>query len=156
VSRNALKILPLVIAALALVYQAAQLMRQDLIYTGAQTELSFWGRGDYQPVAGNVEGTRKAIESLLRRSPGHPDYLSLQAGYDVWRAYWASNPRDREQLGEQAVRSQYQALVSRPAHRRSWLKLEGYAARIADGQALFEEARDRLRVLQVAPRAGQL
>ena len=152
----AVKALPLLVAAIALVYQAVQQMRMDLVYKDARTELGFWGRGDYQPVPGTLHSTGQAIENLLRLRPAHPDFLGLQAGHAGWLAHWASDPEASQLYGEQALQSQYLALVSRPAHLRSWAKLEGYAARVEDGQTLLLAARSRIEALTPAPHKGQL
>ncbi len=156
INNPAFKALPLLVAAIFLVHQAVQQMKIDLVYQDARTELGFWGRGDYQPVPATVLSTGQAIENLLRFNPAHPDFLGLQAGHASWLAHWATDPQTRQRYGEQALQSQYRAVVSRPAHRSSWSKLERYAARMEGGQTRLLAARDRLRALTPVPHKGQL
>ena len=148
--------LPLLFAAIVLVYQGVQQMRMDLVYTDARTELGFWGRGEYQPDPGTVRSTGQAIDNLLRFRPAHPDFLGLQAGFSGWLAHWASDTQARQRYGEQALRSQYLAVVSRPAQVRSWIKLERYAARVEGGQKLMLAARNRIDALTPTLHRGQL
>jgi len=115
--------------AVAVVMQAAGLFRQNLLFTRAQTEVSFWGRGDYRPDEVTILGTSKLLDGLLQSKPKHPDYLGLQANKAVWLAYWSGPGAAGEHSSRQAISSQYAALVSRPAHRHSWVKLMEYLSR---------------------------
>jgi hypothetical protein len=135
----------LVLAALGVV-QAGELFQQNLLFTRAQTEVGFWGRGDYQPREATINRTHEQLGSLLRSSSAHPDYLGLQANAAAWQAYWSGTS------GQQAVTSQYAALQSRPGHRYSWVKLAEYIGRstaIEQNQALLVLAQKRLGVLSV-------
>lgn len=123
---------------------------QDLAFTEAQTEISFWGRGTYQPSPEKVEKTGEALESLLRLSPASPVFLELQAHYFAWKAYWSDDAVQRETLGRVAIDAQRRALQSRPAHRQGWVKMVEYASRTRDGEAMRQFALDRLALL--APR----
>lgn len=137
-----------VFIALALVVagvtQAAALFRQNLLFTRAQTEVGFWGRGGYQPDEATITRTAKQLDGLLRSSPAHPDYLGLQANAAAWQAYWAGK------TDQQAVTSQYAALQSRPGHRYSWVKLAEYLGRspaTEQNQQLATLAQKRLSAL---------
>ena len=109
--------------------QSASLIQQNLLFTRAQTEVSFWGRGDYHPEQMTISRTVKQLESLLLNKPTHPDYLGLQANAFVWMGYWSEDSAARVQSVQQAVNSQYAALQARPAHRYSWVKLAEYLPR---------------------------
>ncbi len=78
------------ILALALVgaYRGFTTFAQDLAFTNAQTELSFWGSDSYQPEPETIKYTGQTIDALLQNAPGHPEYLGLQANYAAWQAYW--------------------------------------------------------------------
>ncbi len=115
--------------AVAVVVQAAGLFRQNLLFTRAQTEVSFWGRGDYRPDEVTILDTSKLLNGLLESKPHHPDYLGLQANKAVWLAYWSGPGAAGEHSSRQAIGSQYAALVSRPAHRHSWVKMVEYLSR---------------------------
>ncbi len=120
--------------AVAMVVQAVGLFRQNLLFTRAQTEVSFWGRGDYRPDEPRIHRNLKLVDDLLVSRPAHPDYLSLEASVAVWQAYWLGQSGDGGQaaagaIAQQAINSQYAALVSRPAHRYSWEKLAEYLSR---------------------------
>lgn len=121
---------------------------QDLAYTRAQTELSFWGRGDYHPSPEVVVDTEETLRGLLEKSPRHPDFLILQARYAVWRAYWSDNLHTREDFSRAAIDNQFLALESRPAHRHSWATMVEYASRARDGESMRQRAQTGLELLQ--------
>jgi len=134
------------------VVRSASLMRQNLLFTRAQTEVSFWGRGDYHPEQKTIARTVKQLESLLLSAPTQPDYLGLQANAAVWLAYWSEDGAASTRTVQQAVSSQYAALQTRPAHRYSWEKLEEYLARSAATEqniALATLTQSRLSALTV-------
>jgi len=146
-------VLPVVFAAaLALMgaYTGFITFTQDLAFTGAQTELSFWGRDGYQPEAGTIARTGQSIDALLQGAPGNPEYLGLQASYATWQAYWAENTDERASFNAQAVQSQYKGLQSRPAHRHGWTKMVEYASRTTTGEPMLIAAQAHLRALSVA------
>jgi hypothetical protein len=138
------------ILALALVgaHRGFTTFAQDLAFTNAQTELSFWGSDSYQPEPETIKYTGQTIDALLQNAPGHPEYLGLQANYAAWQAYWSKNRNNRASFNSQAVQSQHKALQSRPAHRHSWSKMVEYAARASTGEAILQQARARLQALQ--------
>ena len=140
--------------AMVLLLSGIGLLRQDLAYTRAETELSFWGRGDYQPREHTIERTGLDLAALLAAQPAHPDYLSLDAYYQSWRGHWSTGVTERLDFNQQAVDSQYAALQARPAHRQGWTKMLEYAARTTGGEAVIDTARARLQLLQSVQQAG--
>jgi hypothetical protein len=141
---------PILALALVAAYTGFTTFAQDLAFTNAQTELSFWGSDSYQPEPETIKYTGQTIDALLQHAPGHPEYLGLQANYAAWQAYWATGTMERASYNQQAVRSQYKALQSRPAHRHSWTKLVEYASRTTTGEAVLNEAKAHLQALTVA------
>ena len=47
--------LPVLALSLLGAWQGAQLMQRDLAFEAARTEVSFWGRGNYQPTEQAIE-----------------------------------------------------------------------------------------------------
>ena len=136
-------------AALLLMVQGAQLMRNELGFSRAGTEVSFWGRADYQPSEETILATTNTISTLVANCPGHPDYFALQANAAVWQAYWAQRKEDREVHAARAISSQYCALRSRPAHRHGWVKMVEYASRVPGEKAIVVMAQEKLAALSV-------
>lgn len=122
--------LPFLLVALLGVFHAGNFFSQDLQYTRAQTEVSFWGRQGYIPTNQAISDTSHAIEYLLNRSPAHPGYLSLQANSYAWQSYWALEERITTHYAELALNSQGLALQSRPVHPLSRAKMLEYTARL--------------------------
>lgn len=122
-------------------------VRQDLAFTRAQTEISFWGRGSYVPEAATIARTGHSVDALLAQSHGHPQYLALAAEYAIWRSHWAQDMAHKSSFAGQALSRQAAALQSRPAHRQSWLKMVEYASRTRDGEAVLKRAQTRLQAL---------
>ena len=147
---RSMAVLTVLAVALMGVYTGFTTFARDLAFTSARTELSFWGRDRYQPEANTVERTGQSIDALLQGAPGNPEYLGLQASYAAWQAYWSENRDERAGFNGQAVRSQYKALQSRPAHRHSWSKMVEYASRTTTGEAMLVDARAHLQALSVA------
>ena len=139
---------PILVLAVAAAYTGFTTFAQDLAFTNAQTELSFWGRDDYQPEPKTIKHTGQTINTLLQQVPGHPEYLGLQANYAAWQAYWAVDAVERACFNNQAAQSQNIALQSRPAHRHSWSKMVEYAARTSDSEAMLQQVQARLQALQ--------
>tara|TARA_R110001599_G_C12274970_1_gene662053 strand:+ start:1105 stop:1521 length:417 start_codon:yes stop_codon:yes gene_type:complete len=104
------------VLALALVWQSAKLFQQDLAFTAVETEVSFWGRGDYQPDAKTRARVGKTLEGLLTEVPAHPGYLMLAANYHAWQAYWAESPELEYDFSRRAEAAKNAAKQSRPAH----------------------------------------
>ena len=137
--------------AITLAWQSATLFRLDLAFTAAETELSFWGRGDYQPTDATRERVQRELEALLAAAPSHPEYLSLAAYHDAWLAYREDDPAAARPYALRAVHTQYLAQQSRPAYRQGWEKMVRYARRAgstADADALGILAQKRLDAWQ--------
>jgi hypothetical protein len=117
--------------AVTVAWQSATVFRLDLAFTAAETELSFWGRGDYQPDDASRQRTARALEALLVEAPRHPDYLALAAYHDAWRAYREDDPTLAQPYAVRALNNQYGAQLNRPAYRQGWEKMVGYARRAA-------------------------
>jgi hypothetical protein len=138
----------LLIVALIGVYRGFATCLQNLAYTRAQTELSFWGRDTYQPTRQAIQTTAGTLQALLHAAPGHPEYLELQAHYLRWQAYWSDDLQSRDALGREAVEVQHQALLYRPAHRQGWSKMVEYASTASSGKVMLELAQTRLDSLR--------
>lgn len=117
------------VVAITVAWQSATVISQDLAFTAAETELSFWGRDNYQPADSSREDTQKVLETLLAAAPNHPDYLALKAYHEAWRAYSAYDPRITHMHVLRAMRLQLSAQEARPAYRQGWVKLVEYARR---------------------------
>ena len=140
--------LPGLAAALALLIFGATAFQQSLAYTRAETELSFWGKPNYQPVERTIERTGATIDALVQHDPGHPDYRSLQAYQFSWRGFWSAEVDTRLKFNQLALESQYAALQARPAHRQGWAKMLEYASRTTGGEAMIDAAQARMQALQ--------
>ncbi len=117
------------LAAIAVAWQSATLFRLDLAFTATETEVSFWGRDNYQPTGATREHTDQALEALLAAAPDHPDYLALAAYQEAWRAYSSYDPALAHMHALRAMNLQFLAQESRPAYRQGWVKLVEYARR---------------------------
>ena len=132
--RSRLYALPVAVLALYTTGHAANSFKQDLQFTGIETEVSFWGRGDYLPTEATIRRTNQSMDKLLHNTPGHSTYLSLQANSYTWQAYWEEDSKTTRELSEKAVQLQTFALHSRPAHLQSRAKLNEYLVRLQDAQ----------------------
>jgi len=142
--------------AVTVAWQSATTFRLDLAFTAAETELSFWGRGDYQPDDASRQRTSQALEALLAAAPHHPDYLALAAYHDAWRAYREDDPTLAQPYALRALDNQYGAQQARPAYRQGWEKMVGYARRAGSAEgaaALGALAQQWVDALQ--PAAGE-
>lgn len=138
----------LVLAGL-LVWHGAIGFRQDLVFTAAETEVSFWGRGAYQPDELTLARVGDDLDDLLSQSPAQPDYLTLSANYYAWRAYWSGDPDLQQRYSRRALDTQYAAQQSRPAYRQGWVTMVGYGSRIQEGaESLLALAEKRLADLR--------
>lgn len=133
--------------AITAAYQGAKTMVEDVAYTRVQTELGFWGRENYQPTPQRVMQTGQTIGGLVKQSPGHPEYLSLQAYYTSWQAYWSDDPGQREVLNRKALQLASDALPARPAHRQNWSKVVEYASRTSIGEPVMQKAHTKVELL---------
>lgn len=104
------------LAALAVVWQGLNLFQRDLAFTAAETEVSFWGRGEYQPTAATRERTGAQLQALLAANPTHPEYQLLAASYYAWQAYWTDNEELEQRFTRRAEQARKAARQSRPAY----------------------------------------
>jgi len=123
---------PIALLALYGTVQGASLFKHDLQFTKAETEVSFWGRGNYQPTPKTVSRTARAVENLVQHAPHNPAYRSLQANSFAWRAYWEADATTSQQYAQQAVGAQAAAVQARPAYYQGQVKLAEYEARLQD------------------------
>lgn len=135
--------IPSLAAALLLAAQSISTVQQDLAFTRLETEVSFWGRAEYLPVAATRAKTDTGIQALLAGAPSHPDYRALQASQLAWESYWTDN----EALNDQALKAQQKALEYRPAHRQSWVKMIEYLSLVPNKEVELKEAEGRLSAL---------
>lgn len=150
-SARAAAAIALLVLALTMVWQGLSLIQRDLAFTAAETEVSFWGRGEYQPGERARDAAGNALQGLLAAAPAHPDYLTLASSYYAWRAYWAQEAAAESEFNGKALAAQLAAQQSRPAYRQGWESVLGYAARVDREQALQALAQRRLDDLQIAP-----
>ena len=143
------------VLVLALAWQAARLARLDLMFTAAATEVSFWGRGTYQPDQPVRERIGRELQRLLKASPAQPDYLILAASYYSWEAYRAPNAAVANNYDRLALDAQYAAQLSRPAYRQGWEKMIGYASRIEGAENSRELAEQQLILLDISAAFAQ-
>ncbi len=110
------------------IFQAANIVREDLHFTRLQTEISFWGRDDYHPTNAVIQRSNQAMHTLLTGAPKHPAFLYAQANSYAWQAYWAQGQAETRQLSRRAVNLQRKAVAARPAHLFDQAKLAEYIA----------------------------
>lgn len=141
------------VLAVIVAWQSATLFRMDLAFTAAETELSFWGRGDNQPTEATRARISRELGVLLEGAPAHPDYLALAAYHQTWLAFREDDPAIAQVYALQAVNTQFLAQQNRPAYRQGWAKMVGYARRAGgdEGAAeLVRLAQKRLEALEPA------
>ena len=102
--------------ALAMVEQGFSLFQRDLAFTAAETEVSFWGQGDYQPTVEKREWVGQQLGELLAESPGNPEYQLLAASYYAWQAWWTDDPELEQQYTQKGQQAREFARQSRPAY----------------------------------------
>lgn len=129
------------------IVSASRFFVDSLAFTRAETEVGFWGRGEYHPRESSIRDAIRTVDDVLASQPGHPDYLELSANAAAWLAYWAESIDSRAYYSQQAIVSQYSALRSRPAHRHSWAKMIEYSSRAPGNEALAEMAQQKLDAL---------
>lgn len=135
------------ILTIILIAHGLRLFQQDLAFTGAETELSFWGRETYHPLQPTIQRTGQTIDALVQSSPQHPSYLELQAYYLSWLGYWSADVEERLSFNDQSLQTQYRALQARPANRQSWIKMVEYSSRTVGGEAMLAQAQARVSAL---------
>lgn len=129
VTRKWVAVATLVLAMLA-AFEAAKMIRLNLLFTQAQTEIGFWGRAAYHPDEQTQLYVQRTLQTLLQANPDHPDYLTLHAHQLSWLSYWNLDDEESGRFSQAALVAQNSALISRPAHRHSRAKMIEYKARI--------------------------
>ena len=147
-SQRGLMVSSVLLVALLMVFSGIRHAYLDLIYTSADTELSFWGREKYQPTANTVGQTMQQLKLLLHHSPHHPDYLARQAYFLSWQGFFSSDVSTRLDFNSSALATQQQAMRHRPAYRQGWIEVVEYASRATGGAQALAEAQARLNDLQ--------
>ena len=102
--------------ALTMTWQGLALLQRDLAFTAAETEVSFWGREDYQPTQATIARTGRQLEALLAKAPRHPEYQLLAASYYAWQAYWTEDAELEAQYTQLGQQAREIARQSRPAY----------------------------------------
>jgi hypothetical protein len=134
--------------ATVLCWQNAAMISRDLAFTAAETEVGFWGQGDYVPDEATEAAVATRLDTLLARVPDHPAYLTLAASYYAWRGYRAERLVQAMDYNSLALESQYAAQQRRPAYRQGWLTMLGYASRAGGADEQSELARQQLARLR--------
>ena len=142
-----------VVLVFLLMKESASLFVENLQFTNAETEVSFWGRENYQPTAKAVKRSTRTIDALLSDSSRHPSYLSLHANVLAWLAYWEADESAQDLLVKQTIAVQIRAIKSRPAHRQSWIKLVEYLSNSNNSGETEKWARRQLAELQLYTQA---
>ena len=107
---------------------SAQMVRNHLAFTQLETEVSFWGRGEYLPTERTRERTAQGIEQLVQAAPRNADAQVLHASQLAWESYWQQSP----DLAESAIKAQQQALDWRPARPQDQRLMVEYKERAGD------------------------
>ncbi len=141
---------PVLILVAVLGLEGARTVCDDLVFTTAATQLSFWGRESYQPTVQTIDLTGQRLESLLQRSPSKPNYLAEQAYFLSWRGYASDDVAQRLAYNKSAAATQLQALEQRPAYRQGWAEMIEYSSRMSGGGEMLEQAQARFVALQPA------
>ena len=102
--------------AVTITWQGLALLQRDLAFSAAETEVSFWGREDYQPTEATRQRTGRQLEALLATAPEHPEYQLLAASYYAWRAWWADDAELEAQYTRMGQQAREIARQSRPAY----------------------------------------
>ena len=142
-----LLLIPCIFVAVALTVLAIVHTQRDLQFTRLDTELSFWGRDNYQPTDATRARTQAGINALLESAPTNASYLTLRASQLAWEGYWLGGD-DGAALDQQALAVQARAQRSRPAYGLGWLYLLEYAERAGADEEFQAQARNRLDALR--------
>jgi hypothetical protein len=143
--------LPLVTAGLFLLISSSTIALGNLQQHRLATQLSFWGRDDYQPTEQVRNKTYRQARQLAESLPVDPDRLALAAYAQNWAWYFEKDPSLALQHAEAALSWQQQVVVMRPASIGDWATLARYAAD-AGREEQTENAKDRITALRSAAR----
>jgi hypothetical protein len=136
-----------VAVALAVGVESMGAVSQDLRYTRAAIEVSFWGRAQYRPVPSVVASTVAEIDALNAARPEHPDFLALAASADAWRGYFSLDRGAAAAHLGSALARQRAALARRPAWRHGWAQLGRYAQLAGQEDIVAEAAASSARLV---------
>ena len=134
--------------ACALVVIALQVVARDIHFTSLETEVSFWGRGSYEPTVSTRTHVDAQLQMALQNYPANAPLLTLRASQLAWEGYWADSSNDHLQYTRAAMEAELAALYARPAYGQGWLKLLQYQVVDESGEELHQEARARLQKLK--------
>jgi len=141
-------VFPQLLLLMALAYFAVSAFIQDVQFTELETEVSFWGRGSYQPVEEVRSGVDQGIQNLLGMFPDDSRVLALRASQYAWEAYWEPSIAQRQHFGRAALQTQFASQRLRPAYGQGWSKLLQYQAVDVQGQELHAVAKVQLQNLK--------
>ena len=88
--------------AVTLAWQAATLFHLDLAFTATETELSFWGRGEYEPAEATRETTGRELDALLAAAPVTPGAARSYLARFLFRGDDVSKPVSELSGGERS------------------------------------------------------
>ena len=107
----------LLLLSLVMAVEGARPVYLDLLASGVETELSFWGAESYHPPDASVRRIDADLQRLLQLPPVAPDYLTWRAYFRSWRGYFGGDVRQRLAVNQQAVDVRG-GLYLRAAHNR--------------------------------------
>ena len=132
----------------AVVLNAVQVFVRDIKFTSLETEVSFWGRGSYEPTVSTRAHVDTQLSLALQTYPTNAPLLTLRASQLAWEGYWAVSSEDQLQYTRVAMEAELASLHARPAYGQGWLKLLQYQALDESSEELHREARVQLQKLK--------
>ena len=136
------------ICTCAVVLNALQVFVRDIQFTSLETEVSFWGRGSYEPTVSTRADVDAQLSLALQHYPTSAPLLTLRASQLAWEGYWAVSSEDQLQYTRVAMEAELASLHARPAYGQGWLKLLQYQAVDEAGEELHEVARAQMQTLK--------
>lgn len=149
--RRAAIVFPLVLMLAVLLLASLRIIRADLAFRSAEVEVSFWGRGQYQPEASAIAAADAALRRALELRPRQAEYLRLQSRLLMWQAYWSDSRERAAELELRAIAILLRAARLRPAHTATWQELDLELRRLQWQGPELQEVQARLAGLGVAP-----
>ena len=132
----------------AVVLNALQVFVRDIQFTSLETEVSFWGRGTYQPTGPTRADVDAQLSLALQTYPTNAPLLTLRASQLAWEGYWSVSSEYQLQYTRAAMEAELASLHARPAYGQGWLKLLQYQAVDESSEELHREARVQLQKLK--------
>jgi hypothetical protein len=130
--------IPLALLAIATISMLGSLalatLQHDLHFNTLETEVSFWGRGNYMPTDDTRTSTAEGIQQLVESAPKNANYHALQASQLAWESYWQQN----KATAGQATQAQQQSLNWRPARIQDQQLMVEYSQRTDATQPAVE------------------